>query len=565
MVRQTHEVGLPQTPSKHTTNNTEEDIFSTPKMGDNRRSTLFSVVGWEQEDEVQTELQTENPYSMEDFEAQYTSDSDELYRSVLRLLHDKDAMKTEIEQWQIALEDGQAEKDQLEQKVAQLESQNNNDNTHADLAETIRKMKTAQAELILSKDLQSSYSNQIAQLVEDLDKYKKKVTADDKQLGKLKDKLADVQQNNVAIQSLLEEELAKDNTPAVDVDALLARSQDLEKQVELLNRKLAIVLSSRGLRLPTPNDDEETSSQLSSRVSNNPRQHRPKEPNIKDPESLKDGKFPISFENWEKAILTSFALRTQTLQSQAARMGYIWTLTGGAAQERLSAKYMASEDAYTTAEQMLLDLRNAFVDPNKQGNAKEEYRRLKQGDAEFFNTFELRFHRLATDSKLAPSNWREELLEKINVTLQMECITTRDNCTTYEQLKSHLEIIDQRLRLVRSHQRNSKTTYPSATPKPNPTSLSQYSGGKKVDFAVKSALKTTTNTKRSPPEPKDVASGVCFNCHLDGHYARDCPDLKTTLAMMDGAEVYEFLMKAKEHEKGGEEADSESDSGNAST
>lgn len=462
---------------------------------------------------------TEDVWSMEDFEREYVTDKEGLYQGFAATLTNLDHYKEQYANT----------RDKLEATRKALIT---NKKVYNDLVVSIEQ---DQQRLQLSGKLDQAL------------KEKRKMEQELKVTSRL---LQEATQQYADLEETLERSAPMSQS---DINAIVAKSADFERQIEEMETEIRVLKDARYAprrgAFPTPSPQPEvargrvgsrvpslhrTPSVVSVRGSSASRHsHHEKEAHAKEPSPLTDGKEP-SFRNWEKAMKTFFTMRHQSYARDEMKMGAIYNCTAGAAQIRLSARYLDNEHPYLTSEEMFEDLQNAFVDPNRQGNAKLELNKMRMGDNEHFTHFEQRFHQLASDSKLPKSAWREELLEKITTFLQTECIVSRDNYDSYEGIKKHLDILDQRTRTIKQHMvaraaPRAKSPFPTLQ-RPTPSNL---------PFV---RPQSAPNAGTVPAKP--VETRHCYNCKQQGHITKDCKDLRTTVAEMSGTQAMDFMEEA---------------------
>lgn len=558
----------PKTPSKPI--QTADEIYSTPvgKMASNegtsgggeheqeqrgargrqiRRST---IMGGNMEGE-------EEPiFSFNAFYDEVTSDEENaraLFNSICNNVNEIKDLKEEIQDLTQQLDNAKSMYETLSDSLHHHHDPDTNEELYQ-LRETKIKLCTkldkVGSQIRQLEDEKQASTAKITSLKDEVTVLQQQVTIAKDQRKKDLQEQRELRATNTGLEALLKEATDKlqDDlamiAASVDIDAITVANENLQHQVEVLTAQLNVLKKSvfnrpssekstlppRGRRRSTSTDSEPSVTSAKTR--------KGREPNVKDPSPLTDGKEP-TFENWEKAMKTLFIMKFNTFAEDDAKMGTIWNLTSGTAQQRLEGRYMSEENPYTTSAEMMADLRLAFIDPNRQQNAKIKFNKLKMDDTETFSSFEQVFHHLATASKIPLSYWRDELLEKITMSLQGECIVTRDNHLTYQGIKEHLETIDQRRRLMKTR----SAAFRTRSPAPPPSFIPQRERARSpapanLPFVANKSAKT-----------EDLSFIKCHNCKKFGHMMRDCTELKATVAEMTGTEVMELYEAAARMEK----------------
>lgn len=407
--------------------------------------------------------------------------------------------------------------------------------------------------------------------------------------------VSSLQADLTTAQTALATQAAKESDGATNeqVKKYEAKISRLQKSLDQSRKaKITQRTPTTAAHIPTPSPSE-VDSQNEESVSPTPtvadltqfmsslKYHQDREAHIQDPPKFGDGK-TVDFTNWVKGIHSVFSVKKKTLSTEDARMAYIFSLCEGAAVQRIGPRYMSGkDDQYISANEMLIDLEATFVDPNQVATAKGVFRKMKQGENEHFVLFEQRFYKIAVEAEIGQSEWREELLQKCRVRLREQVYTSQDAHPTYAMLKSHLNLVDRRMRETESEQAILSKTFV----KPVKTSGFTYVPGAFAKRAAAAAettpksIQLSTKPQAYPssfalPKPAikllmDAPKGDCFICKKPGHYARNCPDAKTTVAEMSGIEVLSFFQEADLYESGGgessEEISDDDEQGNART
>lgn len=572
----------------------------------------------------------ESSYQLSQFEKDFEDDSAELYKQVMSFIVRNRDLKSEVQSYiqEIsALTDDR--NDTATKSNDMLESYNALSSKLADTGTNLTNTRAKLKEVSdLLKQNEQKFGDRETNLCRTIaDKDRKHAEREsvlkkncDMETAKLRTWALDIR-NLKDEKRLLEESLGSANAKVSTLDACTEKIKQLEKLLELARKHNPNPLSplpsiedeqpARG-RITTTgrtprqassrsdsqspsrreNTQETDISRLTAILERNQGQNRGKEPHIPDPERLTDGKSP-SYRTWSKSVVAIFSVKTQSLGTPNARMAYLYSLTAGAAQRRLAPRFLSGgPDEYQDYGPMLDDLVAALEDPNAKVTAKNKYIKLKQRNDELFITFEQEFYELAIESGTNQTEWRDDLLRKIKHKLLSETYTSQDSYMDYDSLKDHLNKIDRRMRAAEiENVQQQKETFKAAAAAPVkkfvPYLPGSFGYGKpqaqeypkdkpKVSFAGAYSNTLAARSARPPtlpsamklltPAPKN--NGDCYNCRKPGHIARECPQLRSTIAelALTGEQVIDFLheadlaeLQSAEAERGEEESDEDVD------
>ena len=252
----------------------------------------------------------------------------------------------------------------------------------------------------------------------------------------------------------------------------------------------------------------------------------PTEKSVKlpNPPILTDGKDP-EFEDWESRMRNKLKANSDHYYTEALRMAYVENRVGGKAAKHLRPRLRVDAvNPYTTTEEMLKHLETIFRDPNKEANAKRDFRKLNMRATDKFQDFLTSFLHLAGEAKIPDTMYKDELYQRI--TWKLQEITVKESmdsevdfdaytaiCT---KLADHLSVINESRRLgSKSNISTSRAAENTEVP------MSRTETRKREGTPSGTAFRTADIL---PPEKRELfRSGRCYYCRLSGHIAKDCP------------------------------------------
>jgi hypothetical protein len=109
-----------------------------------------------------------------------------------------------------------------------------------------------------------------------------------------------------------------------------------------------------------------------------------------DPPALSDGVSP-TFDSWLIKMKHKLRNNADHFDDEQARVAYVFSRTEGSATEHLEPKMNDENSQTLTAEEVLDYLKAIYVDPNREMNDRDDYRRLFMCKDDNFNDFYTKF------------------------------------------------------------------------------------------------------------------------------------------------------------------------------
>jgi Zinc knuckle len=322
--------------------------------------------------------------------------------------------------------------------------------------------------------------------------------------------------------------------------SLFKKLDDREAEMQQTKREL-LAAQTRTLTLEDSRDqlalelqeDRATISRLMrSRVSASPAPAEPRpqrSAKIADPDILTDGKKDPKLRFWLSRMRNKLTVNADHFADETARIAYVENRTDDVAASHIAPRMESSSpNPWASAEEMLDHLEEALGDPNREQNARSDFRALKMRAGIDINDFLGKFMLLATEGRVPQETWKEELNEKLTPKLQ-ELVLYSYNTSSFYEFQQSVRRAAQTLEKNRKALASRQST-PTGSDT-NPRRSYTPSGGQPS---------TESRTKL-------LREGRCFICKEVGHLGRDCPTHKKLLDLKHLETVALVEEPKKEH------------------
>jgi len=256
---------------------------------------------------------------------------------------------------------------------------------------------------------------------------------------------------------------------------------------------------------------------------------------IPDPPIFTDGKDP-TFDSWKLQMRGKLRANADHYPTNEDKMTYVFSRTGGDAQEHLLARYdEESKDPFGNDKEMINHLASIYEDPHKVQNARLDYRGLMMRSTETFADFHTRFLHFAGQAQIPSTDLQPDLFEKLTLELQRTVLPIYSTLTTEKSLADECLSLDQGLRRLKARSdrlkarnaftdRNPPIRVPAATSTDRKPPAASARPSTREPTPAPTANTIGRRLIFNDPRLQALADQrACFKCEQPGHIAPNCP------------------------------------------
>jgi len=244
---------------------------------------------------------------------------------------------------------------------------------------------------------------------------------------------------------------------------------------------------------------------------------------IKDPAPF-SGKLDSGtiFEDWLVQVKNKLRGNRDWYTTDELKLIYVAGLLEGDALALVSTRLDPDHPQYYGSEVKLYEhLRELYADPNKEKNARTDFKRLFMKKDQTFQVFYATFLRLVADGHITSTDLKEDLNDKLAWKLQEAvAVYYNDPSIGTTQFAQHCTTLDQQIRNRAAKQERADKRAGSQPDKRKKTSKGQH----EEPHASKSG--DEKDNKDKGRGRRDHSQIKCYNCNKLGHFASDCSSAK---------------------------------------
>lgn len=321
-----------------------------------------------------------------------------------------------------------------------------------------------------------------------------------------------------------------------DKDELIAfRDEKIQRlERELASRPHTSVESEGEGKPPEWNNRTESSDRLETR--------KIKTIVLSDPDEF-TGKNEPRIDDWALKIQSKLKRNAHLFPTEDLKIGYVQNLLGGQALRRLEPRFReGSKNPYSTASDIVADLRRMYGDPNRELAASNAFRDLRMKSN--FTDFWAEFQRLSGELDHSERHLLKEFIHKLTPELQRQLAVDFRRATDLYETASLVREVTERWKTADTIENENQKRKSNAAVVKNAIVTPSLGANKPLGTTrtgTTSAPASTANTTRlltrapsrvprtphpDPVKEKSMVEGRCFNCNEYGHISRECPKPK---------------------------------------